>query len=80
MALSPGRSHTDTCILPVTLCVWNISSTSHASARIVRLRSDPCQWHFVLKLEAVAMKGEIAHVLRFSMLTLESVRSPWSLR
>jgi hypothetical protein len=75
MSLSPGRSHTDTCIIPVTLCVWNIPSTSLASAGIVRMRCDPCQWHFVLKLEAVRMKGEIACVLGFRMLTLECVRS-----
>jgi hypothetical protein len=33
--------------------MWNIPSTSHASAGIDRMRCDPCQWHFVLKLEAV---------------------------
>lgn len=40
---------------PVILCVWNISSTSHASAGSARMRSDPCEWQMMLKLEAVGM-------------------------
>ena len=39
----------------VTLCAWNISSTSHASAGNVRMHSYPREWQIVLKLEAVRM-------------------------
>ena len=52
---SRGRTDGYLHSFPVTLCVWNISSTSHANAGNVRMRSDPCEWQSVLKREAVRM-------------------------
>jgi hypothetical protein len=61
MSLSPTVAHRYL-HLTVTLCVCDIPSTSHASAVIVQMHCDPCQWQFTLKLGALRLMLEVEMV------------------